>query len=161
MQKNSTSTIVRRFVLVIVFATIAHLAARASFALQAFGLNHPQSQNCWIDPYGQVYSNSGECKTPAKATFWQYTNDWWPIIGTHIIGIIVAIAVFCLVAWIFFRMTGEYIPCKNTGCTCASHKAEVFNNGEWDAPVCTDPNCPCVGHHDERFSDKKGRWVSA
>ena len=175
MQKNSTSTIVRRLVLVIVFATITHLLARTAWFFQAFGLNATrtsywsQGQEQCYGPNEQIGSSVRDstgtqvytyCIVPKKSSFLEYTTEWWPIIGTHFIGIIVTTILFAIVAWIFFRSTSsEYIACKNTICTCAYHKGSVLEDGVWTSQDCTDPSCPCIQHHDEKFNVKNKIWA--
>ena len=176
MQKNSTSTIVRRLVLVIIFTTITHLLARTAWFFQAFGLNTPSTTSYWTqrqeqcdgpnDQIGNSISDSTGtqvytyCIVPKKSSFFEYTSEWWPIIGTHLIGIIATTVLFAIVAWIFLRSSSNTsIACKNTVCTCAYHKQDILENGVWTYQDCTDPNCPCVQHHAEKFYVKNQMWA--
>lgn len=160
MQKNSTSTIVRRLVLALVFAVITHVIARSAWATQAFGMNSP-GNTCdnWYFSFPRSYD---PCEPVDSTSFFQYTTDWWPIIGTHAIGVVAAIIIFAIGHWIFFSgMSSEdEIPqCIDPHCPCTWHKGEVFENGKWVITKCTNQSCTCVSHKYEKFDISKGYWV--
>lgn len=165
MQKNSTSTIVRRSLLAITFIALTHLIARLMWQFQVFGLNSIE-EYCYYpkEELGDGWTSYGDpvCDMIGGTSFFEYTGETWPIIGTHLIGLVASIVIFALIAWIIIDQSADdTIPdCTDAGCPCVKHTAEVFEDGAWTVRECLDPNCPCKSyHHDEKFSTSKNQWV--
>lgn len=172
MQKNSTSTIVRRSLLAITFIALTHLIARLMWQFQVFGLNSIE-EYCYYpkEELGDGWISYGDpvCDMIGGTSFFEYTGETWPIIGTHLIGLVASIVIFALITWIFFGLPDEaeeatdYVAvpdCTNANCPCVGHTAEVFEDGKWTIRTCTNPNCTCKKYHyDEVFDTNTNQWV--
>jgi hypothetical protein len=151
MKKNSTSTIVRRSLLVIAFIALTHVFARAAWHFQLFGLNTPDGwdQVCTTQESSDGLTYEMYCQMAQKTSFWQYTGDTWTIIGTHFAGALLAAAVFGLVYWIAFY---------------SNHYDRVTNETELmleSEPPREDRFCPCVWHTADTYSGGSGATKNA
>lgn len=136
MQRNSTSTIIRRTLLVVMFAITVNLVARLAWHLQLFGYN-TVGANCRIEevtPEGSSWTYSYEtCDQVRDTNFFEYVplSDTPAIIATHIIGLLVAIVIFLVIHWIVGSGTKRHkLTCENESCLCSDH---LNNNETFDA----------------------------
>ena len=100
MQRNSTSTIVRRLGLTLLVIVSVHVIARLVWMWQWFGLNEGSEgyYNMWVGE---------EVEEILPTSFFGYTSDFWLIAGTHFIGLVITAILFGLVAWIFFSSVDD------------------------------------------------------
>ena len=166
MQKNSTSTIIRRSAVVVAFLALTHLFARLVWEWQAFGLNTPRQSDIFrltIDE--RVYYTYDVELQPTS--FWEYTTDSWSILGSHFIGGVFTFILFAIFFWVAFGFPDDddddydLVTCTDPNCACTFHKADVFRDGEWWEADCTNANCKCPSHKNDEFDTGQQRWVTA
>lgn len=167
MKSSTLKRIGRISVAILAIAFWQFVASPIAFFMssQVNGYHNDQSPvkfDTWAmyhQPYGTITQN-------AEIIFWIQLIG---LMVTVIVGLILC-GLYYLGGYIWFgtqtdspvivdETEEEYVGCTNHRCPCAYHKAEVFTDGEWDAPNCTDKNCSCAHHNDEVFDEEKGYWV--
>lgn len=140
------------------FLIVVHLLARLLWHLQLFGMNTREGDSTYrlseTDDF-QIWIYDHNRETD----FFQYTSDLAHVATTHVVGLIVVLVLGALVVWVLSSSNETHQSCTDPNCPCVTHH-QFYENGKWNQTHCEDSNCPCLKHTNEVFRADFNGWIA-